>query len=464
MRRTRILATLGPASRDEETVAALIRAGADAFRINFSHGTVAEHAETVERVRKQASQAGAHVAILQDLSGPKIRTGPVSEPFALNEGDTLVIEQGTFVGGPDRVSCSFDPLFTSLQPGLHVLVDDGRIDLEVTATAPGRLTMRVANGGVLSSHKGINVPGAALRTSALTPKDVDDLRAGIGMGVDLVALSFVQSADDVKAARAAAAAAGAPDLPVIAKIERPQALEHLDEIVRVSDGLMVARGDLGVEVPLESIPAIQKRVIRTARERGVPVIIATQVLESMVKEPRPTRAEVTDAAAAVDQHADAIMLSGETAVGKFPVRAVATLAAIISEAETVGDAPRGPAPDNHVWTDHGRGLCEAAVTLATSARAAAIIAITRAGKTARMLAALRPSAAILAATPNRHTASRLSLVWGITPVLLDETALRDVRESVVARGLIPRGSVVVLVAVRPALGEDDGNYVHVERA
>jgi pyruvate kinase len=314
---------------------------------------------------------------------------------------------------------------------------------------------------MLSGNKGINVPGVSLRTSALTPKDLDDLRAGISMGVDLVALSFVQSADDVVAAHAAAASAGAPDLPIIAKIEKPAAVAHLDEILRVAEGVMVARGDLGIEMPLERLPAVQKRVVLAARRRGVPVIVATQVLESMRFEPRPTRAEVTDAAHAVDEGVDAIMLAGETASGKYPVKAVSTLHTIITEAESVADGLR--VPIDVAGSDHGRALCEAALTLAERSRAAAIVAVTQAGHTARMLAALRPSARIIAATPSGRTAATLSLVWGVTPVITHYTTIAAVRQLLVARGLVPNGAVVVYVAVNTVLGSNDANFLHVER-
>jgi pyruvate kinase len=461
-RRTRILVTVGPASSDAATLRALLDAGTDAFRLNFSHGTIESHAETCRRIREVATAAGREVAVLQDLGGPKIRTGPLDRPLTLADGSTLAIEHGDFAGEPGRVSCQFDALFTSVQPGQRLLVDDGHLELEVTGVAPGKLMTRVVVGGVLDSHKGINVPGASLRTSALTPKDVDDLRAGVAMGVDLVALSFVQSADDVRAAQAAAASAGAPDLPVVAKIEKPQAIDHLEEILQVADGLMVARGDLGIELPLEKLPAEQKRIVLAARRHGVPVILATQVLESMRTESRPTRAEVTDAAHAVDEGVDAIMLAGETAIGRYPVRAVQTLDAIVREAESVLDADR-VVPDAAGWSEHGRALCEAAVALAERARATAIVALTGSGRTARMLAALRPAARILAATPNTRTAAALSLVWGVTPLVTDRPELGVVRDLLVARNVVSAGAVVVFVAMRAALGRDGTNFVHVER-
>jgi len=462
MPRTRILSTIGPACSDVATMSALLAAGTDAFRLNFSHGTIATHQEACRRIREAAGAAGRDVAIVQDLGGPKIRIGPVAAPFALEAGATLVIERGDASGEPGRVFCNFDALFTSVAPGHRLLVDDGTIEVEVTEVAPGRITTRMITGGVLQSHKGINVPGVRLRTSALTPKDVDDLRAGVAMGVDLVALSFVQSPDDITAARAVAAAAGAPDLPIIAKIEKPQAVDQIEEILQVADGIMVARGDLGIEIPLETLPAVQKRLIRAARHRAVPVIVATQVLESMRSSPRPTRAEVTDAAHAVDEGADAVMLAGETAVGRYPVRAVETLDAIMQEAERFPPVLR-LVPEAAGITEHGRALCEAAVALADRARASAIVALTSAGRTPRTLAALRPAARILAATPSAQTAARLSLVWGVTPIVIEAATLGAVRDVLVNRALMPSGAVVVFVSMHSVLGREETNFVHVER-
>ncbi len=463
MRRTRILVTVGPASDDPVTIRALMTAGADAFRLNFSHGTRESHEATGRRIREAAAATGRRVSILQDLGGPKIRIGALAGPIALNAGDRLVIERGEFVGSAGRVSCSFDALFTSVSSGDRLLVDDGRIELDVDTAGLGRLETRVMAGGVLESGKGINVPGVPLRTSALTDKDRLDLAAGIGMGVDLVAVSFVQSPDDLIEARAAAAEAGAPDLPLIAKIEKPRAVDHIDEIVDVSDGLMVARGDLGVEVPLETVPTVQRRIIDAARRRGVPVILATQVLESMRTEPRPTRAEVTDAAHAVDEGVDAIMLAGETAAGRYPVRAVSTLDAIIREAERVRPTVSARAPDGPPWSEHGRALCEAAVALADRAGAGVIVAMTRAGKTARLLAAMRPAARVIAITPNRRVAAHLTLVWGVTPVVTEHRAVPIVRDVLAAHGLVAAGDVIVFVSAHSTLGHENINFVHVER-
>ena len=468
MRRTRILSTIGPACDTLDGIRGLIEAGADAFRLNFSHGTQAGHAEAAKRIRSAAIESGRHVAVLQDLSGPKIRIGAVNPPIDLHAGDRLFIDLGDAPGvadlgdapgGAGRVSCTFAALFASVRAGVRLLLDDGRIELEVTRASVSSLETRVITGGLLESHKGINVPGVVLKTDAMTAKDEADLAAGVAMGVDLVAVSFVQSADDMRRVRAAAARLGAPSLPLIAKIEKPRAVDELEAILDVSDGLMVARGDLGIEMPLETIPAVQAHIVQAARRRGAPVIVATQVLESMRSSPRPTRAEVTDAAHVVDEGADAVMLAGETAIGQYPQLAVSTLDRILREAEKVRAvgtvtmaAPGG----------HDRALGEAAVALASGVNANAIVALTEGGRTAMVLAALRPDARILAITPSVQTAARLALVWGVTPLVADTTRIADVRSLLRAQGLVPAGGVVVFLSTGSELSGSDRNFVHVE--
>jgi pyruvate kinase len=461
MRRTRILATAGP-STPQTVLRELIRAGADAFRLNFSHGTHESQAAMYHAIRTAAIDEARPVAILQDLGGPKIRTGEVAEPFALAAGDRLTIAHGRFVGGPGRVSCSFDALFSSVTPRQRLLVNDGHIELEVVSSTSDTIETRVIQGGVLSSSKGINLPGSLIQTSAVTEKDEADLAFGISLGVDMVALSFVQTPDDVTRARRLAAAAGALSLPIIAKIERPQAVEGIDAILDVADGVMVARGDLGLELPLEKLPAAQTRVTRAARARGVPVIIATQVLESMVREPRPTRAEVTDAAHSVDERADAIMLAGETAAGAYPVKAVQMLDAIIREVEGMQTDAASLVPDVAARHRPGRPLCEAAVTLADRSGATAIVAITKAGKTPRMLASMRPRARILAATTSATTEAQLALTWGVTAFVTDESTIPTVRDVLRARQMVAPGDVLVFVSMHPRLTETERNFIHLE--
>ncbi|MGH9307755.1 MAG: pyruvate kinase, partial [Vicinamibacterales bacterium] len=316
MRHTKIIATVGPASSAPDVLRQLLLAGVDVFRLNFSHGNHDSHGRTYRAIREAASSMGRVVGIMQDLSGPKIRTGPTEggEPIALEIGDTLRIGAGDQPGRPGRVFTTYAPLVESAKPGDRLLLDDGRIELRVTELAGGEIVTTVVNGGLLGPKKGINAPGVSLPASAITAKDEHDLRFGLELGVDLVALSFVQTAGDVERAIAIMREAGRI-VPAIAKIERPAGVENLDSVLGVANGIMVARGDLGLEMPLEQVPRVQKQVIQRSRAAGVPVILATQVLESMRVEPRPTRAEVSDAAKAVDEGADAIMLAGETAAG-----------------------------------------------------------------------------------------------------------------------------------------------------
>ncbi|HVH27245.1 MAG TPA: pyruvate kinase [Vicinamibacterales bacterium] len=469
MRRTKIVVTLGPASNTDAMVEALIAAGANIFRLNFSHGTHDWHRDAFKRIHAAAERAGREVAILQDLPGPKIRTGKLQggRPITLKPGDPLTIVIGDLEGGSGRISTRFEGLALSVRPGDRLLLADGLVELRVEAASRSEVQTVVIEGGQLGEHKGINAPGVALPASAVTAKDADDLRFGLALGVDMVALSFVQTASDLKRARQIAVEAGVPDIPLIAKLERPQALDHLDEILDSCDAVMVARGDLGLEMPLERVPHAQKEITRRARRRGIPVILATQVLESMTFEPRPTRAEVNDAASAVDDGVDAIMLAGETAIGAFPAKAAMTLDAIIREAErssaeapaAVGSPPAG---------GHAQALCEAAVTLANRGEAHVIVAVTRSGVTARQLSALRPLAPIVATTDDRSLARRLLLPWGIVPVCVDigenvTEAAELIGRQLVDRGLEPSGTVVVFVNASPDLSRGDANYLKIQR-
>jgi pyruvate kinase len=468
MRHTKIISTIGPASDSDGMIARLIAAGTDIFRLNFSHGSRESHVGTVARIRAAAARVEREIAVLQDLGGPKIRTGRLEGgvPVPLKVGDTLRIATGDFVGGPGRISTTFEGLAAAVRPGDRLLMADGSIELEVELTDGREIVSRVVEGGVLGEHKGINAPGVGLPASAMTPKDVDDLKCGLAAGVDMVALSFVQDAADLQRARQLMAACGSAEVPLVAKLERPQALEHLDTIFAACDAVMVARGDLGLEMPLERVPRAQKEITRGARQRGIPVILATQVLESMTSEARPTRAEVSDAAHAVDTGVDAIMLAGETAIGAFPVRAVQTLDAIIREAEAV--PPPEAAPDRDGAVDHSQALCEAAVTLANRGNAQAIVAVTRGGETARRLSALRPRAPIVATTDRDETARRLTLYWGVLPVrtgVVDnvEAVAALVSDELVARGVVARGDAVVVVSINPDLARADANYLKIQR-
>jgi pyruvate kinase len=466
IRRTKIVATVGPATSTETGISKLVQAGVDVFRLNFSHGTRDGHAQSIERIRQAADRHGRSVAVLQDLSGPKIRTGPLRDgaPLTLRSGGELRIVVGSTPGEAGRVSTTFGELPNLVRPGDTLLLDDGRIQLRVEEARGDSVLTTVVDGGVLGEYKGINAPGVRLPSAGLTPKDIDDLQFGVAVGVDYVALSYVQSAADVRQARDRLRAAGAPQIPLIVKLERPEAVLQIDEVLDESDAVMVARGDLGLELPLEHVPRVQKDVTRRARTLGIPVIVATQVLESMRTEPRPTRAEVSDAANAVDDGVDAIMLAGETAVGSYPVRAVQTLDAIIRDAEAMPAAETVTLQGARLLGGHGRALCEAAVTVAARGDATAIVAVTRNGKTARLLSALRPRAPIFGATDNREVARRLALAWGVMPVVADlagdvTEAANRIGRMLVERGAIPQGSVIVLVSITPDLMQGPSNFL-----
>src|SRR6266545_3003258 len=476
-RHTKIIATVGPASDSDQMLDALIAAGTDIFRLNFSHGTHDSHGATFARVRAAATRARREVAVLQDLSGPKIRTGPLVDhkPLQVNPGDTLRIATGDFAGEPGRLSTTFAALAHSVRPGDRLLLADGRVELRVEATDGIEIRTTVVEGGTIGEHKGINAPGVPLPASAITPKDVEDLTFGLSIGVDMVALSFVQTAADLQYARQLIAEADSGAVPLMAKLERPQALEHLDAILAASDAVMVARGDLGLEMPLERVPRAQKEIIRAARRSGIPVVVATQVLESMIADARPTRAEVNDAADAVDDGVDGIMLAGETAIGVHAARAVHTLDAIIRDAESSPESDfqirlkpeaadgRGPARD-----DHAQALCEAAVTLAERGEAQAIVAVTRGGGTARRLSALRPRVPIVATTDRDDTARRLAIYRGVVPLCTDigenvDAAGTLIGRQLVARGLVAAGAPVVLVSISADLTRTDANYLKIQR-
>jgi len=464
MRHTKIVATVGPASSSRETLEALVGAGVDVFRLNFSHGTHESHADVFALVRQASRAAGRHVGILQDLSGPKIRTGPLASdvPVRLAPGQHVVLRAGEGASTSDVIYTPYAPLIESARPDDRLLLDDGRIELRIVAARGGALEATVVSPGLLGANKGINAPGIPLPVSALTPKDAGDLRFGLALGVDFVALSFVQTAEDLRRAKAVMREAGR-SAPLIAKIERPAAVDNLAGILGEAHGVMVARGDLGLEMPLEQVPRIQKAIIRAARALGRPAILATQVLESMRLEPRPTRAEVSDAANAVDEGADAIMLAGETAVGAFPVRAVSTLDAIIRDAESMPTMEHVPVAHDPTGSRHGRALCEAAVTLATAGGADAIVAVTSEGRTARLLASLRPAAPIVAATPDAAVAASLALVRGVRPVVSTEQEIAGLAADLLRGGSVAPGAVVVFINISPDLDREETNFLNLQQ-
>ena len=452
-RRAKIVATLGPATDGEETLATLLEAGVDVVRLNFSHGTQDEHADRIRRVRACSEHIDRPVAIMLDLQGPKIRTGTLvgGQPVELKRGAEFRITTRPIEGTAERVSTTYANLPRDCRAGDTVLIDDGRMQLVVLDTTPEEVILEVVDGGTLKEHKGINLPGVAVSAPALTDKDKDDLRFGLEHGADLVALSFVREATDLHLARAVMSQVGRT-VPLIAKLEKPQAIERLDGILAASDGVMVARGDLGVELPPEEVPPLQKRIIRKANRRGIPVITATQMLESMIEEPTPTRAEASDVANAVWDGSDAVMLSGETAVGAHPVLVVETMHRIVSRAERT--EVRDEEDEHYVRVSHAHAISRAARSLAESLRVRAIAAFTRSGRTAELLSRDRPRAPIYAFTPNDDVYRRLALWWGVQPVhsqlpASSEALIKQMEATLLAREAVVSGDLVVVVGSLP---------------
>jgi pyruvate kinase len=408
-RRAKIVCTLGPASNTEEGIRGLIESGMDVARLNFSHGRVDEHRATLERVRAAARAAGRPVAVLQDLCGPKIRTGDFG-PSAVASGSEIDLVSGNR-GDETTVAVDYPGLERDVRVGDRVLLGDGAIELTVREIRGDRVRCSVEHGGPLRTRMGVNLPSRSLSLSALTPKDEQDVEIGLAMGVDYIGLSFVRAAVDVETLRALCARSGRPT-PIVAKIETTQAVEQLESVVRVSDAIMVARGDLGVELPPESVPVIQRQIIGVCRRHKKPVIVATEMLQSMTESPRPTRAETSDVAGAVFGGADAVMLSAETATGRYPTRACRMMDRIIRQAETsqffdpLPSDPDGTTPE---------AIATAACDIARQVGAKLIVALTESGTTARLVSKARPTVPIVAVSPSEATLSRLSLYWGVTP-------------------------------------------------
>ena len=466
MRQTKIIATIGPATDAETEIDALIDAGVDVCRVNSSHGTRESQQRMIERIRARAAHAGRIVSILQDLSGPKIRIGGLAsegDDVELRPGATFRIATGDFPGTAERVSTTFATLAKAVSAGDQLMLDDGRIGVRVIESDGSEIVTEVEHGGPLGAHKGINAPGVDLPQSAMTNKDIADLEVGVTLGVDFVGVSFVESGNDLRRARDVASRLGVGEVALVAKIERPQAIDRFDDILEVADAVMVARGDLGLEIPLEQVPRVQKDLTRRSRAAGVPVIIATEVLDTMRRRPRPTRAEVSDAANAVDDGVDAIMLAGETAVGSFPALSVRTLDAIIRDAESAPSDVR--VPGAAIGDRHGRALCEAAVTLAATAGATGIVAVTRSGATARQLAALRPRVPIHAVTDDAALGRRLALYWGVAPLIVPSRHLATaaLKRELLSRGTVGAGEAVAFVRVHSDLALRDANFVELQQ-
>jgi pyruvate kinase len=429
-RRAKIVCTIGPACNTEAAVRELMRAGMDVARLNFSHGTHADHLLVIQRLRKVAAEEGRTICILQDLQGPKIRTGLLKDgkPVTLQAGSKVVITPREIVGDETMLSTTFQTLAHDVQPGSRILLSDGKIELSVSAIPGDDVECYVVNGGILGQHQGINIPGAILSIPALTEKDLEDLRFGIQNSVDAVAVSFVRTASDLRVVRKALEEYHA-NVFIIAKLEKPQAIEHLEEIFNVTDGVMVARGDLGVEMPPEKVPVLQKHIIKRAQQRRIPVITATQMLESMIENPRPTRAEASDVANAIFDGTDAVMLSGETASGKYPREAVAMMARIITEAEShfEPELRRRRREDSHKNTI-SEAVCEAVSHAAEDLDMRAIVIYTESGNTARILSKHRPKVPIYAFSHIDTVVNRVNLFWGVHSVKSE--AMRSSKEMI----------------------------------
>ncbi|HET9452449.1 MAG TPA: pyruvate kinase [Aggregicoccus sp.] len=465
MRKAKIICTLGPASDTLELIEGLIRAGMNVARLNFSHGTHEQHRRRVDLLRKASRRLGLPVAILQDVQGPKIRLGSFEGGSLLvDAGQEVIVTTRDVIGRGNTIPTPVRSLPRDVARGDLILLDDGRVRLRVQSVTRRDVTCRVEVGGILKDHKGLNLPGAEVSVPTVTDKDVEDLAFGQDVGVDYVALSFVRSAEDVRAARAHVSRLGTP---LIAKIEKPQAVERLESIAAEADGVMIARGDLGVELPLEQLPAIQKRAVRLVNRMGGLTIVATEMLESMVNSHRPTRAEVSDVANAILDGADAVMLSGETAAGRYPIEAAATMARIVEEIER-GSAREHFTPSFHRPDDISTGVAAAAVAAAAQLGIGTIVTYTESGHTARLISELRPAARIIALTPNARTVDRVAMYWGVSALRVGrlqstDAMLRQVRRLCGAQGLWEPGAAVVVVAGVPLNQPGKTNMMSVHR-
>ncbi len=452
MPKTKIVCTIGPASSSKELIRQMVLSGVNVARLNFSHGTHIEHKEKIDIIREVSRELKRPVAILQDLCGPKIRIGTIPEPgIQIYPGQDFILTSKPVEGNQRRVSVSYTHLPQEVKPDDRILLADGMMELVVTSATKSEIHCKVINGGILKSRKGVNLPTGTIEAEALTEKDKEDLQFGLRNELDFVALSFVRKAEDVRKVKNIIKKAG-KDIPIIAKIEKHEALKEIDDIMEISDGIMVARGDLGVEIPLENVPGIQKMLVDKANAIGKPVIIATQMLRSMVQAPRPTRAEAADVANAVLDGADAVMLSEETATGDYPVDAVRFMVRITESAEKIFPhekylklLPKKKVPESVAY---------ASCVLADHLEAAAIVPTTRSGFTATQISRFRPKANIIALSPDESTVRRLTLYWGCLPTLVDD--IRDTDEMIegaaaaaLETGRVSKGDLIIITAGYP---------------
>lgn len=470
MRRTKIVCTIGPATRSPEALRHLAEAGMNVARLNFSHGAQSGHAEVIAHLRSVSAELGRPIAILQDLSGPKVRVGNIAgDGVSLVTGNEITLTLDDVPGDDHRINLPVPEIFEAVPPGTRLLLDDGLLELRVLSNNGKSMRCHIVVGGLLSSHKGVNVPGISLPIAAVTDKDLEDLRFGIGQHVDYIAASFVRTASDVAVLRGVCEAARAK-IPLIAKIEKHEAVDNIREILDAVDGIMVARGDLGVEMPIDEVPVIQKMLIARANAAGKPVITATQMLDSMIRNPRPTRAEVTDVANAIYDGTDAIMLSGETAVGLYPFEAVQMMHKVAVHTEAaldyskLFDARKNPASNTSITDAIGQATCD----IARDLNASAILTATASGRTARVVSRFRPRPPIIAATNDAKSYQRMALIWGVHPIMVDiapdsDSMMQACLDAVAQTTLVNDNDIVVLTGGVPVGRPGSTNFIKIHR-
>ncbi|MBI1807086.1 MAG: pyruvate kinase [Ignavibacteria bacterium] len=470
--KTKIVCTLGPASTTPEIIMAMVTAGMDVARINFSHGTHEEHLHTLHHLRKTANALGEPVSVIQDLQGPKIRIGELKTPsIELKPGTPLKITTHDTKGDERMVSTTYQHLPKDVKKGDRILLDDGKIEVRVVETHTDAVVVDVITGGILTAHKGMNLPGVAVSAPSLTEKDKEDLQFAFEHDIDYVALSFVRKAHDVAVLRDFIIENGPKGrkIPIIAKIEKGEAISNIEAILKETDAVMVARGDLGVELPTEEVPLLQKMIVRKCNEMGKPVIIATQMLESMINNPTPTRAEASDVANAVLDGADAVMLSGETSVGKYPIQSIQMMDRIIHKTEDqVGDRQHSFDPNWIPSTHEYDPLSRSACVLAEQLKASTIVALTHSGSTAAHIAKFRPPARIIAVTDREKIMRRLNLIWGIRGLIVEDLkkdtdmTFKKIQEQLLQEGYIEHGETIVMLAGIPLFEGHPTNTIKVD--
>lgn len=466
--RTKIIATIGPASNTGEKIAELIKAGTRVFRVNSSHGTPESHLEKIKRIREVSEKLDLYIPVILDLQGPKIRVGILREPINLQEGQSVVLKYSKEQGNEDFIPIDYPDLFKDLNPGNEILLDDGKIQLKIIASNAEKIEAMVTDGGILSSRKGINIPGAELSVPSLTQKDIDYIKFSVENKLDYIALSFVRKKEDILLAKDYLKRASG-DIPVIAKIEKPEAVKNLKEIIEVSDAIMVARGDLGIEISPQRVPIVQKQIIKEANKAKKEVIVATQMLESMLNEPIPTRAEASDVANAIIDGTDAVMLSGETAVGNYPVEAVKIMRSIAENVESSNLCKFNTFEMSYtdICREDSQIIANAAITMLEQTNISAIAAFTRSGFTARLISKTKPSVPVIALSDKKLVCDRLNLLWGVFPYYMDfgknftEKFLTILDEFLIEHTFIKKGDKIIITGGMPHMAVGTTNFVRI---